>query len=41
MKSKLLIETSTYKALSNDARKKNLTPDELCEILLKRQLNLK
>lgn len=41
MKSNLRIDTSIYKTLSNDARKKNLTPDELCEILLKRALNLK
>jgi hypothetical protein len=41
MKSKLLVENTIYKALSNDARKRNLTPDELCEILLKRALNLK
>ena len=38
---KLLVENTIYKALSNDARKRNLTPDELCEILLKRALNLK
>jgi len=41
MKSKLLIESTTYRALSNDARKKNLTTDELCEILIRRALNLK
>jgi hypothetical protein len=41
MKSKLLIESTTYKALANDARKKNLKTDELCEILIRRALNLK
>ena len=39
MKSKLLVENTIYKALSNDARKRNLTPDELCEILLKLSLH--
>lgn len=38
---KLLITESTYKALSNDAKQRKLTPDELNEIILKREYKLK
>jgi len=41
MKSKLLIESTTYKALANDARKKNLPTEEQCEIQKREALNLK
>ena len=38
---KVILADATYRAVSNDGKKRNLTPDELCEILLKRALNLK
>ena len=37
----LKITDITYRALDREAKKKQLTSDELCEILLKRGLNLK
>ena len=41
MKSRILITTDIYRPLQNRAKKSNLTPDELAEALLKKQLNLK
>ena len=41
MKSKILITSDIYKPLLNRARQSNLTPDELAEALLKKQLKLK
>ena len=41
MKSKLLITSDIYRPLLNKARQSNLTPDELAEALLKKQLKLK
>tara|TARA_B100001989_G_scaffold117379_1_gene82577 strand:- start:307 stop:432 length:126 start_codon:yes stop_codon:yes gene_type:complete len=41
MKQKVLLTQETYRALSNEARKRKLTPDELNEIALKRELKLK
>ena len=41
MKSKLLITSDIYRPLLNRARQSNLTPDELAEALLKKQLKLK
>jgi len=41
MKSKLLITSEIYRPLLNRARQSNLTPDELAEALLKKQLNLR
>jgi len=38
---KLIVSEATYRALSNDAKKRNLTPDELNEIILKREYKLK
>ena len=35
MKQKVLLTQETYKALSKAAKSKQLTPDELCEILYK------
>jgi len=40
MKQALITDTS-YKALLSDARKRKLTPDELIEIILKREYKLK
>jgi hypothetical protein len=37
----LSITDNSYKALLNDARKRKLTPDELIEIILKREYKLK
>ncbi len=41
MKSRILITTDVYRPLQNRARQSNLTPDELAEVLLKKQLKLK
>ena len=41
MKSKILITSDIYRPLVNRARQSNLTPDELAEALLKKQLKLK
>jgi|TARA_A100001388_G_C28769962_1_gene503198 hypothetical protein len=41
MKQKLLITSDIYKPLMNKARQSNLTPDELAEVLIKRELKLK
>ena len=41
MKSRILITTDIYRPLLNRAKQSNLTPDELAEALLKKQLNLK
>ena len=41
MKSKILITSDIYRTLLNRARQSNLTPDELAEALLKKQLKLK
>lgn len=38
---KVLIRDSTYRVLSADAKKRALTPDELIEIILKREYKLK
>ena len=35
------MDQSVYRALSNQAKKKGLTPDELNEIIIKRELKLK
>ena len=40
MKSKLLMETRIFKALSKEAKKKQLTADELNEIIVKRELKI-
>jgi len=40
MKQVLITDTS-YKALSTDAKRRKLTPDELIEIILKREYKLK
>ena len=37
----LSIADDSYKALLTDARKRKLTPDELIEIILKREYKLK
>jgi hypothetical protein len=37
----LAISDNSYKALLNDARKRKLTPDELVEIILKREYKIK
>lgn len=37
---KVLITDGTYRALSTDAKKRALTPDELIEIILKREYKL-
>ncbi len=41
MKYKILITSDIYRPLVNRARQSNLTPDELAEALLKKQLKLK
>ena len=41
MKSRILITTDIYRPLLNRARQSNLTPDELAEVLIKRELKLK
>ncbi len=41
MKSRILITTDIYRPLQNRAKQSNLTPDELAEALLKKQLNLR
>ena len=41
MKSRILITTDIYRPLQNRAKQSNLTPDELAEALLKKQLKLK
>ena len=41
MKSKILITSDIYRPLLNRARQCNLTPDELTEVLVKKQLKLK
>ena len=41
MKSKILITSDIYRPLLNRARQSNLTPYELAEALLKKQLKLK
>mgnify|MGYP000426728684 FL=1 len=41
MKSKLLITNDVYRPLQNKARQSHLTPDELAEMLIKKQLKLK
>ena len=41
MKQKVLLTQETYKALSKAAKSKQLTPDELCEITLQRDLKIK
>ena len=41
MKSKILITSDIYRPLLNRARQSNLSPDELAEALLKKQLKLK
>ena len=38
MKSKVLLETSLYKKLSQVTKRKQLTTDELVEIVLKREI---
>lgn len=37
----VLITGTSYKALSIDAKRRKLTPDELIEIILKREYKLK
>jgi len=37
----VLIPDSIYKYLTNDARKRKLTPDELVQVILKREYKLK
>ena len=41
MKSRLLMETTLYKQVVREAKKKSLTPDELVEVIVKRVLNAK
>tara|TARA_B100001248_G_C27016608_1_gene290035 strand:+ start:373 stop:498 length:126 start_codon:yes stop_codon:yes gene_type:complete len=41
MKSRILITTDIYRPLQIMARQSNLTPDELAEELLKKQLSWK
>ena len=41
MKQKVLLTQETYKALSKAAKSKQLTPVELCEITLQRDLKIK
>jgi|TARA_B100000035_G_scaffold199523_1_gene170518 hypothetical protein len=41
MKQKILIEASIYRSLNNEAKKRQLTADELTEIIIKRELKLK
>ena len=41
MKQKVLLTQETYRALSKAAKSKQLTPDELCEITLQRDLKIK
>ena len=41
MKSKLLMETTLYKLLVRESKKKGLTPDELNEVLVRRFLGVK
>jgi len=37
----VLIPDAIYKYLMNDARKRKLTPDELVQVILKREYKLK
>lgn len=37
----VLVTDISYKALSNDAKQRKLTPNELIEIILKREYKLK
>ena len=41
MKSKILITTDISRPFQNRAKQSNLTPDELAEMLIKKQLKLK
>jgi len=41
MKSRILITSNIYRSLMNKARQSNLTPDELAEVLIKRELKLR
>ena len=38
---KVILADAIYRAVSNDAKKRNLTPDEVVEVLLKREYKLK
>lgn len=37
----LSVSDAVYRALFNDAKKRNLTPDEAVEVLLKREYKIK
>ena len=41
MKQRILIESDIYRKLSQESRKVDLTPDELAEVFLKKQLKIK
>ncbi len=41
MKQRILIEGDIYRKLSQESRKVDLTPDELAEAFLKKQLKIK
>jgi len=41
MMKQITISENTYKALLNDSRKRKLSPDEVIEIIIKREYKLK
>tara|TARA_Y100000992_G_C20992920_1_gene362803 strand:- start:115 stop:240 length:126 start_codon:yes stop_codon:yes gene_type:complete len=41
MKSKVLIAQDIFRKLSAEAKKSHLTPDELAEVLIKREMKIK